>query len=192
MPAHPPLVALTSTGRARPAAPPPDWATISRLMAGCDTAARALPAGDPALGFAAPEPVLLVEPFEPLMATDPATGGMSDLQVELLVRRGFARFPLGAPPPRRSPGWRLRVRPVAVELVDGSGHVWASSDSTLPAVWLSSVERCVLVLYGAWLGVRAPRGVREAHYGPAQRAAELRDARTRGLVAAASLPLTTG
>jgi hypothetical protein len=205
MPAHPLLTASpaaspaasTAACQERPAGPPLDWAAISQLMAGCGTAARALPAGDPALGFTASEPVLLIEPFEPLMATDPATGGMCDLQVELLVRRGFTRFQPGAPVPGRAAGWRLRVRPVAMELVDGSGNVWASNiraspDGPPPAAWLSSVEGRVLVLYGAWLGVRAPRGVREAHYGPAQRAAELRDARMRGLVAAASLPVTLG
>src|SRR6266540_2702205 len=112
MPASRLLTGPVPASDQRTGAPPrPDWVAISRLMAGGGTAGRILPGDDPALGFTAPVPVLLVEPFEPLMAADPETGRTCDLQVELLVRRGFARFPLGAAPPRPLAGWRLRAAP---------------------------------------------------------------------------------
>jgi hypothetical protein len=187
MPASRLLTGPVPTSALQTGAPPrPDWVAISRLMAGGGTAGRILSGDDPALGFVAPAPVLLVEPFEPLMVADPETGRTCDLQVELLVRRGFGWFPLGAAPPRPLAGWRLRAAPDTAELLDDTGNVWARPEIEPTPACLSTVDgvRSVLVLYGAWLGVRAPRGVRSMHYGPAQRAAELRDARTRGLVAA--------
>jgi hypothetical protein len=176
---------LTTVVAHRTTATGPDWGAISQLVAGCDTAARALTGDDPALGFTGPAAVLLLEPSEPLLATDPATGRAHDLQVELLVRRGFQRFLPGTPVPAPLPGWSVRVGPAGLELNDGAGNPWACPEIVPDPSWLSHVDDRVLVLYGPLLGVRPPRGVPDAQYGPAQRAGELRGARTRGLVAAA-------
>jgi hypothetical protein len=196
-----------------PAAAAPDWTAISGLVAGGDTAGRALLAGDPALGRRPPDlragpaglrgdpaglrgdpAVLLLEPAEPLMAADPASGRTYDLQVELLVRGGFGHFPLDAPAPAVPAGWRVRLGPAGLELVDGDANVWARPGTLPEPRWLSTVDEHghVLVLYGAWLGVQAPRSVRADQYGPSQRAAELRDARMRGLVAAAMVAWDRG
>ncbi|GAA2592922.1 hypothetical protein GCM10010399_24450 [Dactylosporangium fulvum] len=184
--------------RATPTLPPPvpDWSTIGHLMADSQTVGRALLADDPALGWTAagvrPAAILLLEPAEPLMAVDPPTGRTFDLQVELLVRRGFGRFPLDAPVPAPLPGWTVQIGPVGLELLDAGGNVWSAAGVTPGPRWLSTVDECgyVQVLYGAWLGVRTPRGVRADQYGPARRAAELRAARMRGLVAAATVAWT--
>ncbi|GAA1577699.1 hypothetical protein GCM10009827_119370 [Dactylosporangium maewongense] len=181
-----------------PCTPPgPDWTTISRLMAGCETAGRPLLADDPSLGWTVnnvrPAAILLLEPAEPLMAVDPQTRRTFDLQVELLVRGGFGRFPLDASSPVTLPGWSVRLGPSGLELMDASGDVWAAPNVTPGPRWMSTVDDHgqVSVLYGAWLGVRAPRYVSAYQYGPAQRAAELRAARIRNLVAAATVCWTS-
>jgi hypothetical protein len=74
--------------------------------------------------------------------------------------------------------------PVPVLLIEPAEPLMAG------ARWLAAAEELgrVVVLHGAWLGVRAPRGVRDNQYGAAQRAAEVRAARAQGHVAAAMVP----
>jgi hypothetical protein len=65
--------------------------------------------------------------------------------------------------------------------------VWPHTDVRPGRAWLSAAgayER-VLIVYGTFVGVRAPRGVPAAQYAAAHRAAELQAGRAQGLVAAA-------
>jgi hypothetical protein len=171
-----------------------DWDDISGLVADGDLRGRALLGDEPDLGLpdeAARRPAafLLIEPAEPLMVRQPVTGRTDDLQVELLILRGFRRFLPGAPLPAPSSGWTLHDRTASLELRDDAGHVWARVPASPSPQWRAAADRDrhVVVLYGAWLGVRTPYGVRDAQYGPAQRAGELRAAGTRGHVAAAAV-----
>lgn len=198
------------------ASPPrSDWGDISNLVADGDIRGRALLGDDPALGLAGeparrctgpasrrddervhrPRAFLLIEPAEPLMVKQPETGRTDDLHVELLILRGFSRFRPGTPMPAPSSGWTLNNTTAALELRDNAGNEWAqvrtSRSPRCPGPrWLAAADRDghVVVLYGAWLGVRTPCGVRDSQYGPAQRAGELRAARARGHVAVAVVP----
>jgi hypothetical protein len=176
----------------------PDWHRISRLVAGDDTVGRALLGDDPALGLAGAGAAnaagaghlraaafLLIEPVEPVLVREPDTGQVSDLNVDLLVQRGCRRLrPDAAVPPPA--GWSLCAGPAWFKLCDAAGQAWAYPAATAPNEWWLAADRLgyVVVLYGAWLGVRVPRGVPGDRFGPAQRAAELRAGRSRGLVAA--------
>ncbi|NJC72667.1 hypothetical protein HC031_23530 [Planosporangium thailandense] len=188
-----------------PSVPQPSaWDDISHLMAAGDPLGRALLGDDPALGPAGdpvprcigrrrpgrtPAAFLLIEPAEPLMIRHPATGRTDDLQVELLLLRGFRRFLPGAAIPAAPPGWALSGCRSGLALRDHAGNVWAHVPVRPHLPWRDAAAQDgrVFVLFGPWLGVRTPCGVREAQYGPAQRAAELRAARIRGHVAAAAV-----
>jgi len=175
--------------RERATANRPDWDHIIDLVTDARHEGRAVLGDDPALDLGGtPLPVLLVEPTETLMATDPGTGRTIELQVELIVMRGFSRFPTGAPAPARTPDWSLHSAPDGLELVDGNA-VWTQVAACPDAAWRSAAAAGgqVLVLYGALLGVHTPRGVPHDQYGPEQRAAELRAGRSLGLVAAATV-----
>ncbi|HEU4425778.1 MAG TPA: hypothetical protein VFR67_24845 [Pilimelia sp.] len=166
-----------------------DWIHVSQLVSDDAVASRSLLGGDPALGFAAGAPVLLLECSEAMMINEPASGGVHELQTELLIRRGFHRFLPGTAVPPPLAGWAVTPAPDGLELLDDAGNPWAYADPNPDPRWLAAVEagRQVLVLYGAWLGVRAPQAVRSAQYGPRRRAAELRAGRAHGLVAAATV-----
>ena len=152
---------------------------------------RALLGDDPALGFGEPSrAVLLFEPAEATVVVDATTGTTGELGVESLVRRGFDRFTPGVAVPVRLDGWTARGNQGRLELRDDAGRLWAYAPVRPRARWLATAARQgeVLVVYGAMVGVCAPRGVPCGQYGPAQRAAELRTARASGLVAAALVP----
>jgi hypothetical protein len=188
----------------------PDWYDISQLVAAGDAEGRALLSDDPGLGHAGqparrcvrprsrrddetahrPAAFLLIETAEPLMVRQPASGRTDDLQVELLILRGFRRFRPGTPVPAPNSGWALTNPPGRLELRDNASNKWAQVRTSPSARWLAAAGRDghVVVLYGGWLGVGTPCGVRESQYGPAQRAAELRAARIRGQVAVAAVP----
>jgi hypothetical protein len=173
--------------------PTAEWTTVSELMAGGAVEARTLMSDDPAAGLGGTAlPVLLLECADPMMATDPDTGGLFELQTELLIRRGFDRFTLDAATPRPLTGWAVTPAPDGLELLDDGGSVWAYAETTPDPRWstAAATTRQVLVLYGAWLGLRPPKAVRESQYGPSQRAAELRAGRSLRLVAAATVPFT--
>lgn len=187
-----------------------DWDDISHLVAAGDALGRALLGDDPALGHAGeparrcvrprfrgdhetadlPAAFLLIEPVEPFMVRQAATGRTDDLQVELLILRGFRRFLPGTPLPAPNSGWTLTNPPAGLELRDSASNEWAQVRVNPSPRWLAAAGRDghVVVLYGAWLGVRPPCGVRDTQYGPAQRAAELRAARAWGQVAVAVVP----
>jgi hypothetical protein len=129
-------------------------------------------------------PFLLVEPVEPVLVREPTTGRVSDLNVDLLVQRGCGRFRPDAPVPAPA-GWTLSAGPTWFKLCDPAGQPWAYPTATAPNAWWLAADRLryVVVLYGAWVGIRPPRGVPGERFGPAQRAAELRAGGSRGLVA---------
>jgi hypothetical protein len=159
------------------------------LLTASTTPGRALPGDDPALGLTpvpAP-PVLLLEPAETFLAVDPS-GTRRELQTEILVQQGFQRFGVDAGTVRGLAGWTLHCTPGGeVLLRDGAGEVWVRSDARVGRSWYTTAQAYgqVLVVYGALVGVRAPRGVPAAQYAPARRAAELHAGRLQGLVAAA-------
>lgn len=158
------------------------------LLTATTTAGRALPGDDPALGLTPPPalPVLLLEPAETFLAVDPS-GTRRELQAEILVRQGFQRFGMDAGPVRGLAGWTLSCAPGEVLLRDGTGEVWVRSDARVSRPWYATAQAYgqVLVVYGALVGVRAPRGVPPTRYAPTHRAAELHAGRVQGLVAAA-------
>jgi hypothetical protein len=189
---------------------PAEYEAIREAVVAGDIEGRALLGADPALELA-DEPIrrcvrpparrdgepagrgaafLLIEPAEPLMVRQPATGRTDDLRVELLILHGFRRFRPGTPLPAPNPGWRLHNLQTALALRDRAGNEWARVPASPSPRWFAAAGRAgrVVVLYGAWLGVRTPCGVRDIQYGPAQRAAELRAARMRGHVAVATVP----
>lgn len=173
---------------------PAGWDDISTLVADGDPRGRALLGDEPDLGLTGaatgrPAAFLLVEPAEPVLVRQPVTGRTDDLQVELLIVRGFRRFLPGAAVPAPASGWALDRSPAGLELRDRAGNVWARVPAAPSPQWCAAADRDghVVVIYGAWVGVRTPSGVRDAQYGPAQRAAELRAARNRGQVAVAAV-----
>ncbi len=155
------------------------------------TAGRAVPGDHPALG---PEPVsghpvLLLEPAEAFTVVDPASGRVREMQAEILVRQGFHRLQSGHAEPGRLDGWSVNRAGGQLQVRDERGELWAYTSVRPGLGWLAEAARLgsVLVVYGALVGVRAPRGVAAGHYGARQRAAELAAGRTRGFVAAARL-----
>jgi hypothetical protein len=144
---------------------------------------------DPALGLAWPLglPVLLLEPVETFIAVD-ATGRTCELQAEVLVQQGFQRFGPDADTVLELPGWSVRRTPTRLQVCAGS-ELWAYTYVRPGRRWLDAagVHGRVLVVFGALVGVRAPRGVPAVQYAAEHRARELATGRARGLVAAAVL-----
>ncbi len=161
------------------------------LLAAERTPGRAVPGDHPALGpeFLSGHPVLLLEPPEAFTAVGPASGQVREMQAEILVRQGFQRFQADCAEPGRLNGWSVHRAGGHLQVRDERGDVWVYTSACPAAGWLADAARLgsVLVVYGALVGVRAPRGVAAAHYGARQRAAELAAGRTRGFVAAALL-----
>lgn len=160
-----------------------------RLLLTADvTPGRAVPGDDPCLGLSVPPgaPVLLLEPVDTFLAVDPA-GRRRELRTEVLVQQGFQRYEPGTDPVPVLPGWAVAGTPGRVRLCDGTGAAWVHSDVRPGRAWLAAATTAgrVLVVYGTFVGVRAPRGVPAAQYAAVHRAAELHAGRAQGLVAAA-------
>jgi hypothetical protein len=168
-----------------------DVAHERRLLAAGGTPGRALSGTDPALGdlVAGGCPVLLLEPADAFTVVEPDTGRTREMQAEILVRQGFHRLPSGAGLPPRLDGWSVRRQGTQLHVRDERDDLWAYTSVRPGQTWLGAAARygMVLVVYGALVGVRAPRGVRATQYGARQRAAELRAGLARGFVAAAML-----
>jgi hypothetical protein len=83
-------------------------------------------------------------------------------------------------------GWSLRRTGDGIELRDAHGGPWVRCAVSLEPRWISAAVswRQVLVLYGVRLGVRIPPNQGNRRYGPAERRAELKQARQAGIVAA--------
>jgi hypothetical protein len=161
------------------------------LLASQPTPGRAVPGDHPALGPTrlSGHPVLLLEPAEAFTVVEPASGQVREIQAEILVRQGFQRLQLGHTEPGLLAGWSLVPGGSHLQVRDQRNEVWAYTSARPPASWLTEAARLgsVLVVYGALVGIRAPRGVATIHYGTRQRAAELAAGRARGFVAAARL-----
>jgi len=73
-----------------------------------------------------------------------------------------------------------------IELRDAHGGLWVRCAIRLEPRWVSAAVSWgqVLVLYGVRLGVRVPPNLGNRPYGPAERRAELQQARQAGIVAA--------
>jgi hypothetical protein len=159
------------------------------LLASQQTPGRAVPGDHPALGPTrlSRHPVLLLEPAEAFTVVDPASGHVREIQAEVLVRQGFQRLQPGHAEPGRLAGWSLIPAGSHLQVRDERNEVWVYTSARPAASWLAEAARLgsVLVVYGALVGVRAPRGVAAIHYGARQRAAELAAGRARGFVAAA-------
>ncbi len=161
------------------------------LLATQQTPGRAVPGDHPVLGSTrlSGEPVLLLEPTEAFTVVDPASGHLREMQAEILIRQGFQRLQLAHVEPGRLAGWSLVAAGRHLQVRGERNEVWAYTSARPAVSWLAEATRLgsVLVVYGALVGVRAPRGVAAIHYGARQRAAELAAARARGFVAAARL-----
>jgi hypothetical protein len=158
-----------------------------QLLATESTPGRALLGADPALGSLSDHPVLLLEPVEAFTVLDPTSGRVREMQAEVLVRQGFQRLQSNDPEPGRLAGWAVHRVGTQLQVRDGRGDLWAYTSVRFRTGWLAEARRrgAVLVVYGALVGVRVPRGVAAGQYGPGQRAAELSAGRARGFVAAA-------
>lgn len=146
------------------------------------------PSGEPvADGTADQVPVALFEPRKAMMIRQ-QDGRLREAQAEAAVTLGLRPFLAGFVTLERAAGWVLRRLPgnSGLELVDSTGSVFSRIQHLLTPEWVSAAVSYgdVLVLYGTSIGVRVPEGVTEAGYLPAKRAAELKQSRELGTVAA--------
>jgi hypothetical protein len=174
-----------------------------QLMAQVDDHGRLLFMDDPALGFgqvatgiteqgevttdpgAVPMPVALFEPERSIMMQAPGEAPQEG-QVEGAIVAGLRRIARGVVDIRHSEGWALhRLPDDRLELRSPDGGVYSRIAAPVDPSWISSaVEHgYVLCLYGPQLGVRLPPDRTPAQYSAADRLAEFRTARGRGLVA---------
>jgi hypothetical protein len=138
-------------------------------------------------GTIEPVPVVMFEPEHAFVVKD-GIGGASEIRTDAIVAAGFRRI-LPGPAWMIAPadGWEVRRAAGRLILRDSAGEVWASSEITPGPQWMSAAasQRYVAVFFGPKLGVRVPPGTDPAGYTTAIRAAEIREARRYGLVAAA-------
>jgi hypothetical protein len=107
-------------------------------------------------------------------------------QVETIIKAGLQPLTWPAALVQPAVGWSLRRMGDGIELRDVHGGPWVRCSITLEPRWVSAAVswRQVLVLYGVRLGVRVPPIQGNRRYGPAERRAELKQARQAGIVAA--------
>jgi hypothetical protein len=150
------------------------------------------PDGEPvADGTADQVPVALFEPRRAMMLRH-QDGRLREAQAEAAITLGLRPFLAGLATLERATGWVLRRLPgnSGLELVDSTGSVFSRFEEPITPEWVSAAASAgdVLVLYGTSIGVRLPEGVTEADYAPAKRAAELKQSRQLGTVAAGFVP----
>jgi hypothetical protein len=177
----------------------PWWPDAMKVARDLDAEARATFTGDQALGLGgvAPAPgespatteqvpVLLLEPRMAMMMVDPTTGEATEGQVEGIIKAGLQRLTWPAALVQPAAGWTLQRTADGVQLRDAHGGPWVRCAVMLQPRWVSAAVswRQVLVLYGVRLGVRLPPNQGNRRYGPAERRAELKQARQAGIVAA--------
>lgn len=169
-----------------PARPQADSATVQDVLSSVDTAARAaFIADDLSLGESG-VPAVLFEPMQAVAGTSP-NGQTSELQAEMIIAAGFTRFlPDLDRAPQHLPDWSLRRTDTGLELWDAGG-IWARGALNLDDGWLTAAEQhsVVVVIYGAQIGVRAPREI--SSYTDGHRHTELMESRRAGIVAAATI-----
>jgi hypothetical protein len=177
----------------------PWWPDAVRVARDLDAEARATFTDDQALGLGrvvpAPGespatteqvPVLLLEPRMAMMMVDPATGEATEGQAEGIIKAGLQRLTWPAALVKPAAGWTLHRTADGIELRDAQGGLWVRCAVMLEPRWVSAAVSWgqVLVLYGVRLGVRVPPKQGSRRYGPAERRAELQQARQAGIVAA--------
>jgi hypothetical protein len=134
-----------------------------------------------------PLPVMLLEPRKMVVLTNPSDGSSFEAQVAAIRERGFLEW--GYPVARFTEvaSWTLRRVNGGTELRDSEGELWARAELTPDPAWVSVAVSLgsVLAVYGFDLGVRPQHGQTQEAFTDAARKAELREARQKGLVAAA-------
>ena len=132
-----------------------------------------------------PFPVALFEPERAVMTQlpgQPPTEG----QVEGAIAAGMARLPRGFAQLKTCRGWGLhRLEDDRFELRTPDGGAYSRISPESNPAWVSAAlhHRYVVCLYGPQLGVRLPPDRTAEQYTAADRLAEFRTARERGLVA---------
>jgi hypothetical protein len=131
-------------------------------------------------------PVLLLEPRMAMMMVDPTTGEATEGQVEAIIKAGLHRLTWPAALVKPAAGWTLQRTADGVELRDARGGPWVRCAVMLEPRWVSAAVswRQVLVLYGVRLGSVSRPNQGNRRYNPAERRAELKQARQAGIVAA--------
>lgn len=131
-------------------------------------------------------PVLLLEPRTAMMVVNPETGEVTEGQVDAIIKAGLQRLTWPAALVEPAAGWTLQCTAEGIELRDAHGGPWVRCEVLLEPRWVSAAVSWgqVLVLYGVRLGVRIPPNQGTRRYGPAERRAELKQARQAGIVAA--------
>jgi hypothetical protein len=131
-------------------------------------------------------PVLLLEPRTAMMMANPETGEVTEGQVDAIIKAGLQRLTWPAALVEPTAGWTLQRTADGIELRDAHGGPWVRCVVLLEPRWVSAAVGWgqVLVLYGVRLGVRVPPNQVSRRYGPAERRAELKQARQAGIVAA--------
>jgi len=177
----------------------PWWLDAMKVARDLDAEAGATFTDDKALGFGrvAPAsgespatteqvPVLLLEPRTAMMVANSETGEVTEGQVEAIIKAGLQRLTWPAALVEPAAGWTLRRTADGIELRDAHGGLWVRCPLMLEPRWVSAAVSWgqVLVLYGVRLGVRVPPNLGNRRYGPAERRAELKQARQAGIVAA--------
>jgi hypothetical protein len=177
----------------------PWWPDAMKVARDLDAEARTTFTDDKALGLGqvAPAPgessatteqvpVLLLEPRMAMMMANPTTGEATEGQVEAIIKAGLQRLTWPAALVKAAGGWTLQRTADGIELRDAQGGPWVRCMVLLEPRWVSAAVSWgqVLVLYGVRLGVRVPPTQESRRYGPAERRAELRQARQAGIVAA--------
>jgi hypothetical protein len=141
-------------------------------------------------GTTEPIPVIMFEPAQVLLMQNKVTGLVQETKTEAIVAQGFHRLAGGMVwTVKPAVGWQVRRRPGELLLCDSTGDIWAASKITPDPAWISAAtsQRDVIVFYGPKLGVRTPPGMSQTSYSTAKRAAEFRQGRQEGLVAAATV-----
>ena len=130
-------------------------------------------------------PVLLLEPRKCAISRNTETGVTREEQIEAIITAGFERLLYPALRIQQESGWKITMIGQTIRLMDPAGGLWAEGKHARDERWLSQARWLgwVLVIYGPFVGVRTPQG--QDNYDDAARLEELRDARQRGLVAAA-------
>jgi hypothetical protein len=177
----------------------PWWPEAMKVARDLDAEARATFSDDQAVGLGriAPAPgdspatteqvpVLLLEPRTAMLVANPETGEVTEGQVEAIIEAGLQRLTWPAVLVEPAEGWTLRRTGDGIELCDARGGPWVRCAVRLEPRWVSAAVSWgqVLVVYGVRLGVRVPPNLGKRRYGPAERRAELQQARQAGIVAA--------
>ena len=168
----------------------PWWPEAMKVARDLDAEARAAFSDDQAVGLGRVAPAPGDAPARPApgpggVVANPETGEETEGQVEAIIKAGLQRLTWPAALVEPAAGWTLRRTGDGIQLCDAYGGPWVRCGVGLEPRWVSAAVSWgqVLVLYGVRLGVRIPPNLGNRHYGPAERRAELQQARQAGIVA---------